>query len=123
MERIYPHSILDELTIEGHLYEKLEEGAVRCYACAQRCRILPGRRGTCQVRFNQNGTLRVPWGYVAGLQIDPIEKKPFAHFLPGSDVLTFGMLGCNFRCSFCQNWMSSQTLRDPAAHARVNAIQ
>jgi pyruvate formate lyase activating enzyme len=67
------------------------------------------------VRFNEDGELRVPWGYVAGVQVDPIEKKPFNHFLPGSKVLTFGMLGCNFHCSFCQNWVTSQAIRDPAA--------
>ena len=63
----------------------------------------------------------VPWGYVAALQCDPTEKKPFYHFLPGSDTLTFGMLGCDFHCSFCQNWLSSQTLRDPAAAQGVGA--
>jgi pyruvate formate lyase activating enzyme len=57
----------------------------------------------------------VPSGYVAGLQVDPTEKKPFFHVLPGSRALTFGMLGCNFHCSFCQNWVSSQALRDPVA--------
>lgn len=67
------------------------------------------------MRFNRNGELRVPWGYVAGLHPDPIEKKPFAHFLPGQTALTFGMLGCNFHCDFCQNWVSSQALRDPAS--------
>ncbi len=65
----------------------------------------------------------VPHGYVAGAQIDPIEKKPFAHFLPGSEVLTFGMLGCNFHCSFCQNWHSSQALRDPAVRADEEDIR
>jgi len=65
----------------------------------------------------------VPHGYVAGVQVDPIEKKPLNHFLPGSEVLTFGMLGCNFHCSFCQNWFSSQTLRDPRADAAVHAIK
>lgn len=92
---------LDRLTRTGELYEKLENGVVRCYACAHRCLIKPGRRGICQVRFNQDGELRVPWGYVAALQIDPIEKKPFSHMLPGSDALTFGMLGCDLHCSYC----------------------
>ncbi len=67
------------------------------------------------MRFNQDGELRVPWGYVAAAQVDPIEKKPFSHLLPGSDALTFGMLGCDFHCGYCQNWLTSQTLRDPAA--------
>jgi len=106
---------LDALTRQGELYEKLEDGSVRCYACAHRCLIKPDRRGICQVRFNQNGELRVPWGYVAAVQIDPIEKKPFSHLFPGSDALTFGMLGCDFHCGYCQNWLTSQTLRDPAA--------
>ena len=114
---------LDKLTISGKLFEKLENDIVRCYACAHRCRLKPGQRGICQIRFNQAGELRVPWGYVAGAQSDPIEKKPFAHFLPGSDALTFGMLGCNFFCDFCQNWFSSQALRDPLSNSSLNYIQ
>lgn len=62
-----------------------------------------------------DGTLRAPWGYVAALQCDPTEKKPFYHLLPGSSTLTFGMLGCNYHCGFCQNWITSQALRDPLA--------
>ena len=75
------------------------------------------------MRFNQDGELRVPWGYVAALQVDPIEKKPFSHLLPGSDALTFGMLGCDFHCGYCQNWLTSQTLRDPAADQGADYIQ
>ncbi len=103
---------MDELTIPGTVYETLDDGSVRCHACAHDCLIKPGRRGICQVRFNQGGELRVPWGYVAALQSDPIEKKPFSHLMPGSDALTFGMLGCNFHCGYCQNWITSQALRD-----------
>jgi pyruvate formate lyase activating enzyme len=114
--------ILDELTRQGELFEALPEGAVRCCACGHRCLIRDGRRGICRVRFNQGGKLRVPWGYVAGLQADPIEKKPFYHLLPGSDALTFGMLGCDFHCEFCQNWLSSQTLRNPASDSSVDYI-
>jgi len=66
------------------------------------------------VRFNSGGVLRVPHGYVASLQNDPVEKKPFFHLLPGSHALTFGMLGCDFHCGYCQNWLTSQALRDPA---------
>lgn len=73
------------------------------------------------MRFNQGGQLRVPFGYVAGLQCDPVEKKPFYHLYPGSDALTFGMMGCDFHCGYCQNWMSSQALRDPASRAAVHA--
>jgi len=115
--------ILDELTRQGELFEALPDGAVRCYACGHRCLIRDGRRGICRVRFNQGGKLRVPWGYVAGLQADPIEKKPFYHLLPGSDALTFGMLGCDFHCEFCQNWLSSQTLRNPASDSSVDYIR
>lgn len=108
--------ILDQLTAPGELFSVEEEpGALRCSACAHRCLLRQGRRGICQVRFNRGGELRVPWGYVAGAHADPIEKKPFAHVLPGSIAFTFGMLGCNFHCDFCQNWLSSQVLRDPQA--------
>lgn len=110
---------LDSMTAEGELYETLPDNAVRCYACGHRCMIRPGRRGICQVRFNQEGKLRVPWGYVAGLNVDPIEKKPFYHVLSGCDALTFGMLGCDFHCAFCQNALSSQVLRDPMSNEAV----
>jgi pyruvate formate lyase activating enzyme len=117
-----PTGILDDLTRPAELRETLEEGAVRCHACAHRCLVKPGRRGICGVRFNRDGVLMVPHGYVAGVQIDPVEKKPLNHFLPGSEVLTFGMLGCNFHCAFCQNWFSSQALRDPRADSAVRSI-
>jgi pyruvate formate lyase activating enzyme len=71
----------------------------------------------CKVRFNQNGRLRVPWGYVGGVQCDPIEKKPFFHAYPGALAYSFGMLGCDLHCAYCQNWVTSQALRDPAAVA------
>lgn len=116
-------TVLDNLTIQGELYENLPDQVVRCLACAHRCRISPGKRGICQVRFNQNGVLRVPSGYVAALQADPIEKKPFAHVLPGATALTFGMLGCDFHCGYCQNWLTSQALRDPASEVAVNLVR
>lgn len=75
------------------------------------------------MRYNRDGVLMVPWGYVAGFQVDPIEKKPFYHFLPGEDALTFGMLGCDFHCDYCQNWITSQVLRDEAASAAGGAIR
>ena len=110
-------AVLDEMTICGQLMQPLEGASIRCIACAHRCLIRPSRRGICQVRFNDKGELRVPHGYVAGLNVDPVEKKPFYHFLPGSGALTFGMLGCNFHCDFCQNWLSSQVLRDAQIEA------
>jgi pyruvate formate lyase activating enzyme len=73
--------------------------------------------GVCKVRFNDGGTLRVPWGYVAGVQCDPVEKKPFFHAYPGALAYSLGMLGCDLHCSYCQNWVTSQALRDPAATA------
>ena len=108
---------LDSMTAAGALFEVVdaEERKIRCLACGHRCLIKDGRRGICQVRYNDGGTLRVPHGYVGALQIDPVEKKPFFHVLPGASVLSFGMLGCDFRCSYCQNWDISQTLRDEAA--------
>ena len=114
---------LDPLTVEGDLYERLADDAVRCFACGHRCLIRSGRRGICQARFNSGGELRVPWGYVAALQSDPIEKKPFFHVLPGSDALTFGMLGCDFHCSYCQNWVTSQAMRDPDADVAVSSVR
>ena len=115
--------ILDPLTVEGDLYERLADNSVRCFACGHRCLIREGRRGICQARFNQGGELRVPWGYVAALQSDPIEKKPFFHVLPGSNALTFGMLGCDYHCSYCQNWVTSQAMRDPAADVAVGNVR
>jgi pyruvate formate lyase activating enzyme len=85
----------------GTLYEKLPDNQVRCYACAHRCLIKDGLRGICKVRYNRGGTLMVPRGYVGALQCDPIEKKPFFHALPGTDALTFGMLGCDLHCGYC----------------------
>jgi len=109
--------VLDGLTAPGELVEVVDaaERKLRCLACAHRCLIKDGRRGICQVRFNQGGVLRVPAGYVAALQVDPTEKKPFYHVLPGSLALSFGMLGCDLHCPNCQNWDISQTGRDERA--------
>ena len=107
--------VLKTYTTEGELYEKLEGGRVRCYACGHRCVILPGLDGICRVRYNEDGKLMVPSGYAGAIQCDPTEKKPFFHAYPGSLALTFGMLGCDYHCSYCQNWVTSQALRDPKA--------
>lgn len=107
--------IADSKTREGTLYEKLPGRKTRCFACGHRCLIPEGRRGICKVRFNAGGALRVPYGYVAALHCDPVEKKPFFHVLPGARALTFGMLGCDFHCAYCQNWDISQTFRDENA--------
>ncbi|MFL6230961.1 MAG: radical SAM protein [Pyrinomonadaceae bacterium] len=96
-------NVLDDLTAEGapELTEHLASGALRCYACGHRCLINEGKRGICKVRFNECGQLLVPANYVAALACDPTEKKPFFHALPGSDTLTFGMLGCDLHCAYC----------------------
>jgi len=107
--------VLYKNTVEGELFEKLERNRLRCFACGHRCRIPDGMMGVCKVRFNEGGKLRVPGGYVTGMQCDPVEKKPFFHVRPGALAFSFGMLGCDLHCSYCQNWVTSQALRDPNA--------
>ncbi len=116
--------VLDRMTVEGapELTEHLENDGLKCYACGHRCLIKEGKRGICKVRFNEGGRLRVPSNYVGALQCDPTEKKPFFHTLPGSDTLTFGMLGCDLHCAYCQNWLTSQALRDDAAVSMPNVV-
>jgi pyruvate formate lyase activating enzyme len=116
------HDVLAVHVKEGELYEKLPNNWVRCFACGHRCKIAPDRDGICKVRYNKGGVLYVPHGYVAGLQIDPIEKKPFFHALPGAQALSFGMLGCDYHCAYCQNWITSQALRDPVAGTPPNVV-
>jgi pyruvate formate lyase activating enzyme len=107
--------LLQQHAVEGELYEALPDHALRCVACGHRCYLPEGKLGICKVRFNRHGKLLVPEGYVAALQCDPIEKKPFFHARPGALALSFGMLGCDYHCAYCQNWLTSQALRDPAA--------
>jgi pyruvate formate lyase activating enzyme len=111
--------LLETRTAEAapELVETISKGRVRCYACGHECPIPDGAVGVCKVRFNRGGKLQVPWGYVGGVQCDPIEKKPFFHARPGSLAFSFGMLGCDLHCSYCQNWVTSQALRDPEAIA------
>ena len=107
--------IVDQNVREAVLYEKLDRNRVRCFACGHCCPIPDGQPGVCKVRFNRNGTLFAPWGYTGGVQCDPIEKKPFFHVSPGALAYSFGMLGCDLHCGYCQNWVTSQALRDPNA--------
>ncbi len=94
---------------EAMLYQKLENGKTKCAVCNHRCMIAEGKRGICGVRENQNGRLySLVYGKAAALAIDPVEKKPLFHFLPGSFAFSFGTLGCNFSCLNCQNWEISQ---------------
>ena len=109
--------IVDQNVAEAapELCEKLDRNRVRCFSCGHCCPIPEGQRGVCKVRFNRGGKLYVPWGYVGCVQCDPIEKKPFFHVAPGALAYSFGMLGCDLHCSYCQNWVTSQALRDPEA--------
>ncbi len=109
--------ILNQHVREGDLYETIDvdRKRVRCFACGHCCPIPEGQPGVCKVRYNQGGRLFVPWGYVGGVQCDPIEKKPFFHVYPGALAYSFGMLGCDLHCGYCQNWVTSQALRDPRA--------
>jgi pyruvate formate lyase activating enzyme len=103
---------LAEQTAAAELVAPLDRNRVECLACGHRCRIAPGFAGVCKVRYNRDGTLYAPHGYVNAAFSDPIEKKPFFHALPGTHALSFGMLGCDLHCGYCQNWVSSQALRD-----------
>ncbi len=94
---------------EAGLYQSLEDKIVECYLCAHRCRIGPGKRGICRVRENREGTLySLVYGKAISRNLDPIEKKPLFHFLPGTLSYSIATVGCNFRCGFCQNWEISQ---------------
>ncbi len=94
---------------EALLYQKLKNNTVRCNLCSHHCLIAPGKRGFCFVRENQNGVLySLVYGLAIAANVDPIEKKPLFHFLPGTKSFSIASAGCNFRCEFCQNWDISQ---------------
>ena len=98
---------------EAMLYERLEDGRVRCNLCAHRCTIAEGKRGVCQVRTNRNGELiTLVYGRLIAQHVDPIEKKPLAHFYPGTSAYSIATVGCNFRCQWCQNADISQMVRE-----------
>ncbi len=98
---------------EALLYEKAAGGKVVCGLCAHRCRIAPGKRGICGVRENRDGRLMtLVYGKAVSQAVDPIEKKPLYHFLPGSSSFSVATAGCNFRCRFCQNSSISQGPRE-----------
>ncbi len=111
---------------EALFYEALPEEKVRCFLCPHNCVIAQGKRGICSVRQNHNGKLiALTYEHPASSQMDPIEKKPLYHFHPGSEILSFGSVGCNFSCGFCQNWslVSSPVPRStlPAAEVPILA--
>jgi pyruvate formate lyase activating enzyme len=114
---------LDRLTAaRAELAVPHPSGKLVCVACAHRCKLADGSRGVCLVRGRKGDALFVPWGYTAGVAVDPIEKKPFFHLLPASRALSFGMLGCDLHCAYCQNWVTSQALRNPAASEAAHAV-
>ncbi|HTZ11080.1 MAG TPA: AmmeMemoRadiSam system radical SAM enzyme [Candidatus Margulisiibacteriota bacterium] len=94
---------------EALLYDKEDGNSVRCYLCSHHCKIADGDFGFCAVRQNKGGILYAhSYGRVIAAHVDPIEKKPLYHFLPGSRSFSIATIGCNFRCGFCQNWEISQ---------------
>lgn len=100
---------------EAYFYEKLDDKGVHCRLCPHGCRIRPGNVGVCQVRKNIDVVLySLNYGRIASIALDPIEKKPLYHFYPGSQILSAGTFGCNFKCSFCQNWSIAQDVPDTA---------
>lgn len=95
--------------VEAAFYEIQNENTVQCLLCAHECVIQPGRRGICKVRENQDGKLvSLNYGRLIVTNVDPIEKKPLYHFLPGSRAFSVAAPGCNLRCDWCQNWEISQ---------------
>jgi pyruvate formate lyase activating enzyme len=89
----------------GRYWHKLEDGRIQCDLCPRYCRLHDGQRGLCYVRARHDDSMVLTtYGRSSGFCIDPIEKKPLNHFLPGTPVLSFGTAGCNLTCKFCQNW-------------------
>lgn len=98
---------------EAVLSKKIGQGSVQCLACEWKCKIKSGMVGVCGVRKNVAGKLiLLVWGKVTGVAVDPVEKKPLYHFLPGSSILSMGTVGCNFSCEFCQNFSESQKSKE-----------
>ena len=94
---------------EALYYKKLEDNRVQCILCPHNCNIGEGGRGACRVRKNDGGTLyTLNYNKISSLSLDPIEKKPLYHFYPGSNILSAGSIGCNLKCSFCQNYHIAQ---------------
>jgi len=113
---------------EAAFWKPADGGAADCFLCEHRCRVAPGKRGVCRVRENAGGRLEtLVYGRLIAAHVDPIEKKPLHHFLPGSLSYSIAAVGCNFQCGFCQNWQISQWPRrqpgempgDPAAPGEI----
>ena len=112
-------------TVPTRYWHRLPDGRLQCDVCPRACRLQPGQRGLCFVRAREgDAVVLTTWGRSSGFCVDPIEKKPLAHFLPGTPVLSFGTAGCNLACRFCQNWDISKsretdTLADEAPPERI----
>src|SRR6202030_1479312 len=105
---------------EARWWEAEGNGRAHCYLCPRHCHINPGQAGFCFIRVNQGGTLySLGYGAPAALQVDPIEKKPLNHFLPGTRVFSMGTAGCNMGCFFCQNWDISKSRHDQVGSSYV----
>ena len=97
-------------SISTRYWHALDDGRVQCDVCPRGCRMHDGQRGLCFVRGVEAGEVRLyTYGRSSGFCVDPIEKKPLNHFLPGTSVLSFGTAGCNLACKFCQNWDMSKS--------------
>ena len=113
--------------IESRFWERMPTGRVRCTLCPCHCKLREGQRGACFVRACKDGkVVLTTYGKSSGFCVDPIEKKPLNHFLPGTPTLSFGTAGCNLGCAFCQNWQVStsrewDTLADSASPEDIAA--
>ena len=97
-------------TVPTRYWHKLDSGRVQCDLCPRFCKLLEGQRGLCFVRAREKDAIVLTtYGRSSGFCLDPIEKKPLNHFLPGTPVLSFGTAGCNLACKFCQNWDISKS--------------
>ncbi|MDH5735726.1 MAG: AmmeMemoRadiSam system radical SAM enzyme, partial [Gammaproteobacteria bacterium] len=116
---------MDKYTIATKYWHKLDDNRVQCDLCPRFCKLKSGQRGLCFVRANENDQIVLTtYGRSSGFCIDPIEKKPLNHFLPGTPVFSFGTAGCNLACRFCQNWDISKsreidTLADEASPEKI----
>lgn len=122
---MHTEKILLEKTHPTHYWHRLDDGRVQCDVCPRECKLKEGQRGLCFVRANVDGKIVLTsYGRSSGFCVDPIEKKPLNHFLPGTSVLSFGTAGCNLACKFCQNWDMSKsremdTLMDQASPEKL----
>ncbi|MBN1621715.1 MAG: AmmeMemoRadiSam system radical SAM enzyme [Endomicrobiales bacterium] len=117
---LFLFSVSAALSKEAKYYEKLPSGEVQCLLCPRECLIKEGQVGNCRVRKNVNGVLEsIVYAKPCSVNLDPIEKKPLFHFLPGTPSLSIATVGCNLRCVFCQNWSISQVEPDDVRYTKL----